>query len=101
MLILFSLQWMTLRSHSSLWLTRCDVITFENEFVNLEALSPLAEQGVCFRPSLQTLAPLLDKYHQRCYSKGVWLCPSLNFVTLEEMGRWGEFQPHSRSWGFQ
>jgi len=30
--------------------TSCDVITFENEFVNLEALLPLAQQGVCFRP---------------------------------------------------
>ncbi len=45
----------------------CDVITFENEFVDLAALSQLAEQGVCFRPSLSALAPLLDKYHQRLY----------------------------------
>jgi 5-(carboxyamino)imidazole ribonucleotide synthase len=46
---------------------QCDVITFENEFVNLEALSRLATQGVCFRPGLEALKPLLDKYHQRCY----------------------------------
>jgi 5-(carboxyamino)imidazole ribonucleotide synthase len=46
---------------------RCDVITFENEFINLEALSGLAQKGVCFRPSLSTLAALLDKYHQRSY----------------------------------
>ncbi|MGL5131619.1 MAG: 5-(carboxyamino)imidazole ribonucleotide synthase, partial [Planktothrix sp.] len=32
--------------------THCDVITFENEFVDLNALSKLAEQGVCFRPRL-------------------------------------------------
>lgn len=43
----------------------CDVITFENEFVDLEALSTLVTKGVCFRPSLTSLAPLLDKYHQR------------------------------------
>jgi 5-(carboxyamino)imidazole ribonucleotide synthase len=27
--------------------THCDVITFENEFINLEALQKLASQGVC------------------------------------------------------
>jgi 5-(carboxyamino)imidazole ribonucleotide synthase len=42
----------------------CDVITFENEFVNLNALSQLAAQFI-FRPSLAAIAPLLDKYHQR------------------------------------
>ncbi len=46
---------------------RCDVITFENEFINLEALFGLAQRGVCFRPGLSTLATLLDKYHQRAY----------------------------------
>jgi 5-(carboxyamino)imidazole ribonucleotide synthase len=44
---------------------QCDVITFENEFVDLEALFQL--QNVCFRPSLESLKPLLDKYDQRCY----------------------------------
>jgi 5-(carboxyamino)imidazole ribonucleotide synthase len=62
---------------------RCDAITFENEFVDLEALSLLAQQGVCFRPSLQVLAPLLDKYNQRCYLKQLGL-PVPNFVALEE-----------------
>jgi len=46
---------------------RCDVITFENEFIDLPALAALAQQGVCFRPGLETLGPLLDKYEQRCY----------------------------------
>ncbi|BAZ16155.1 phosphoribosylaminoimidazole carboxylase ATPase subunit [Calothrix sp. NIES-4071] len=50
-----------------------DVITFENEFVDLEALSTLAERGVCFRPRLEALAPLLDKYHQRCYLRDIGL----------------------------
>jgi 5-(carboxyamino)imidazole ribonucleotide synthase len=50
-----------------------DVITFENEFVDLEALSTLAERGVCFRPRLEALAPLLDKYHQRCYLRSIGL----------------------------
>jgi 5-(carboxyamino)imidazole ribonucleotide synthase len=46
---------------------KTDVITFENEFVNLDALSLIEHQGVCFRPRLDALSPLLDKYYQRCY----------------------------------
>ncbi|MEO1431588.1 MAG: 5-(carboxyamino)imidazole ribonucleotide synthase [Cyanobacteria bacterium J06632_19] len=46
---------------------KCDVITFENEFVDLEALSKLATEKVCFRPRIEALSPLLDKYHQRCF----------------------------------
>jgi 5-(carboxyamino)imidazole ribonucleotide synthase len=53
--------------------SRCDVITFENEFVDLEALGKLAQQGVRFRPSLDALAPLLDKYDQRCYLREIGL----------------------------
>nr|WP_250125688.1 5-(carboxyamino)imidazole ribonucleotide synthase [Chroococcidiopsis sp. CCMEE 29] len=64
--------------------SRCDVITFENEFVNLEALSPLEQQGICFRPGLQVLSRLLDKYHQRCYLKQLRL-PVPRFVALEEL----------------
>ena len=64
--------------------TLCDVITFENEFVNLEALSALAKQGVCFRPGLETLKPLLDKYHQRCYLRDLGLLTP-QFVALEVM----------------
>lgn len=46
---------------------RCDVITFENEFVDLPKLNRLAQEGVIFRPGLNCLTPLLDKYHQRCF----------------------------------
>ena len=49
----------------------CDVITFENEFIDLEALQKLEQRGVKFRPSLATLAPLLDKYDQRNYLKNI------------------------------
>jgi 5-(carboxyamino)imidazole ribonucleotide synthase len=52
---------------------RCEVITFENEFVNLAALQGLEKQGVVFRPSLTALAPLLDKYQQRTYLKNLGL----------------------------
>ncbi|PSB19085.1 5-(carboxyamino)imidazole ribonucleotide synthase [Phormidesmis priestleyi ULC007] len=61
---------------------RCDVITFENEFVDLDALFKLEKQGVCFRPSLDALKPLLDKYDQRCYLRDRQL-PTPNFFALE------------------
>lgn len=60
----------------------CQVITFENEFVDLLALGELEEQGVCFRPSLKTLAPLLDKYEQRCFLKDLDL-PVPEFVAVD------------------
>ncbi|MGB7444365.1 MAG: 5-(carboxyamino)imidazole ribonucleotide synthase [Coleofasciculaceae cyanobacterium] len=60
----------------------CDLITFENEFINLDALRKLAEQGVCFRPSLDSLAPLLDKYEQRCFLQDIGL-PQPDFISLE------------------
>lgn len=59
---------------------KCDVITFENEFINLEALMSLQAKGICFRPRLEVLAPLLDKYHQRCYLRDIGL-PVPQFVT--------------------
>ncbi|MEH1874215.1 5-(carboxyamino)imidazole ribonucleotide synthase [Nostoc sp.] len=62
---------------------KCDVITFENEFVNLNALSILAHQGVCFRPRLEALVPLLDKYHQRCYLRDLGL-PVPEFFAIDE-----------------
>ncbi len=51
--------------------TVCDVITFENEFINLEELQSLTIHGVDFRPSLTSLAPLLDKYEQRSYLQSI------------------------------
>jgi 5-(carboxyamino)imidazole ribonucleotide synthase len=44
---------------------RCVAISFENEWLDLEALSPLAEAGVCFLPSLEALKPLICKRSQR------------------------------------
>ena len=43
----------------------CNGITFENEWVNIDALIPLEQQGVVFRPSLAALSPLVDKLSQR------------------------------------
>ena len=56
----------------------CNVITFENEFINIDELSFLAEKGVIFRPSLSVLKPLLDKYEQLCYLQDLGL-PVPNF----------------------
>ncbi|WP_293094642.1 5-(carboxyamino)imidazole ribonucleotide synthase [Moorena sp. SIO3I6] len=67
--------------------SRCDVITFENEFINLDALKCLAKRGICFYPRLEALAPLLDKYHQRCYFDRIGL-PQPEFISLEgEVGK--------------
>ncbi|MEM7727537.1 MAG: 5-(carboxyamino)imidazole ribonucleotide synthase [Cyanobacteria bacterium P01_A01_bin.45] len=64
--------------------THCDAITFENEFVDLEALSRLAEQGICFRPRLEALSPLLDKYEQRSYLQKLGLSVP-KFIALESI----------------
>lgn len=61
----------------------CDVVTFENEFVDLEALGQLAAKGANFRPSLSFLQPLLDKYDQRQCCE-----------------RFGMPVPHYRMWSF-
>jgi 5-(carboxyamino)imidazole ribonucleotide synthase len=64
--------------------TLCDVITFENEFVDLSALQQLADQGVCFRPHLATLEPILDKFHQRSFLQQLGLpVPAFAAVTAE------------------
>jgi len=66
--------------------TLCDVITFENEFVDLPALRQLAQKGVTFRPDLETLAPILDKYHQRSLLQDLGLpVPAFAAVTAEEL----------------
>lgn len=60
----------------------CDVVTFENEFIDLPALKALAEQGVLFYPQLDVLALVLDKYDQRSYFTHIGL-PNPRFITLE------------------
>lgn len=62
--------------------THCDVITFENEFINLNALLQLEQQGTRFYPTLQSIAPLLDKYEQRSYLQRLGL-PTPKFIALE------------------
>ena len=60
--------------------TKCDVITFENEFVDLEGLNKI---NTVFLPPLAALAPLLDKYTQRCYLRDIGL-PVPKFAALEQ-----------------
>ena len=60
----------------------CDVITFENEFIDLDALQSLSDRDVIFRPSLAALSPLLDKYEQRTYLQNIGL-PVPKFSLLE------------------
>ncbi|EDY38037.1 phosphoribosylaminoimidazole carboxylase, ATPase subunit [Cyanobium sp. PCC 7001] len=43
----------------------CQAITFENEWVDLEALAVLEAEGVRFVPSLRALEPLVNKRSQR------------------------------------
>lgn len=69
---------------------RCEVITFENEFVNLKELFPLAQQGVDFRPRLENLAPLLDKYEQRRFLQKLGLpVPQFQAISGEIDASWG------------
>jgi 5-(carboxyamino)imidazole ribonucleotide synthase len=60
--------------------TKCDVITFENEFVDLDGLGKI---DAVFFPPLTALAPLLDKYTQRCYLRDLGL-PVPKFAVLEQ-----------------
>ena len=60
---------------------QCDLITFENEFIDLPALRQLEAQGTRFYPQLDCLEPLLDKYEQRQYCDRLNL-PSPKFATL-------------------
>lgn len=59
-----------------------DVITFENEFVDLKGLQRLADQGVQFFPGLDAIAPILDKFDQRQHLQKLGL-PVPAFQALE------------------
>ncbi len=65
----------------------CDVITFENEFVDLDRLQILANRGVEFLPSLDSLKPLLDKYTQRLYlqAQGIPVPKFMAIATLSDV----------------
>jgi 5-(carboxyamino)imidazole ribonucleotide synthase len=63
---------------------RCSAITFENEWVDLTGLAPLAAQGVSFVPSLTALEPLVCKRSQRELLRRLNL-PSPPWLPLDEL----------------
>lgn len=59
-----------------------DLITFENEFIDLPALEAMATAGVQFYPQLSVLALVLDKADQRAYFDRIGL-PNPRYTSLE------------------
>jgi 5-(carboxyamino)imidazole ribonucleotide synthase len=64
---------------------QCDVITFENEFIDCAGLQSLAKGGTRFCPSLEVLALVLDKRHQREFFSRIGLSnPRYEFLDGDE-----------------
>jgi 5-(carboxyamino)imidazole ribonucleotide synthase len=63
---------------------RCGAVSFENEWIPLEALAPLTQEGVIFVPSLQALRPLVDKRSQHQLLQSLHL-PTPRWCPLEEV----------------
>jgi len=63
---------------------RCSAISFENEWVDLDGLAPLAASGVAFLPSLEALRPLVCKRSQRELLQRLNL-PSPRWFPLEQV----------------
>ncbi len=61
--------------------------------------SVLENQGVFFRPKLAALAPLLDKYHQRCYLQELGL-PVPHFFALDNSIQSEKLQSKIEDLGF-
>ena len=64
--------------------SHCVGITFENEWVAVDALMPLERQGVQFTPSLASLVPLVNKLSQRRLLNDL-LIPSPDWISLAEL----------------
>ncbi len=62
----------------------CGGITFENEWVTVDALMPLERQGVTFVPSLASLVPLVNKLSQRRLLDDLSI-PSPRWICLAEI----------------
>ena len=62
---------------------RCSAISFENEWLDLQGLAPLEADGIRFAPSLEALAPLVDKRSQRELLQRLDL-PSPRWCSLSE-----------------
>ena len=73
---------------------QCGAISFENEWLDLEALAPLEADGVCFVPSLEALRPLVCKRSQRQLLQQLHLpCP--RWFGLEQLGAAAPPDPHT------
>lgn len=62
---------------------RCQAISFENEWVDLDGLKALEDGGVCFVPALEALRPLVCKRSQRELLQRLNL-PSPRWFPLEQ-----------------
>lgn len=65
---------------------RCRQITFENEWVPVDALLALEREGVVFSPSLTSLVPLVNKLSQRKLLNDLAI-PSPAWICLDEINR--------------
>jgi 5-(carboxyamino)imidazole ribonucleotide synthase len=63
---------------------RCCAVSFENEWVDLQGLAPLAAAGVRFVPALEALQPLVCKRSQRELLQRLHL-PSPRWFPLEQV----------------
>lgn len=65
-----------------------DIITFENEFIDVPGLGEFSDR-VTFYPSLASVAPLLDKFEQRCYLQELGLpVPAFKSVIAGKGSSW-------------
>ena len=65
-------------------LKRCQHITFENEWIPVDALRALDRDGVLFSPSLDSLLPLVNKLSQRRMLDDLAI-PSPAWIALDEI----------------
>ena len=74
---------------------RCAAISFENEWLDLEALAGLAREGVAFVPELQCLLPFVSKRRQRELLQRLNL-PSPRWCGLEAVWQQDQQQQHQQ-----
>ncbi len=86
----------------------CGSVTFENEWVNIDALTELENKGSCFIPSLSALEPLIDKLSQRHLLDDLgipgpqWIKLSSNQLALSKLPKGWNFPLMAKSgrWGY-
>lgn len=77
---------------------RCQAISFENEWVDLDGLAPLEAAGVHFVPRLDALRPLVSKRSQRELLQRFNL-PSPRWFPLEQLAFQAQEPPDDRADG--